>query len=359
MLKPAFQIPSMKEIEKVRSTNGYNLISTFSGAGGACLGFEMAGFKTLYANEFVKEARNTYKLNHPEVFIDDRDIRKVSAEDILKIVNLKAGEIDVLEGSPPCSSFSMAGKRDKKWGQSSDYSDNENQVTDDLFFEYIRLVRGLKPKIFVAENVKGLIQGRAKGYFKEILRELKLSGYQVEVRVVNSTWLGVPQSRERIFFIGVRNDLVGKYGVRPVFPNPLKYQYALKDVIDINDDSLIDPETQTDISLGKAVGTEWEKLPVGGQSTKYFQLVRCNPEFPVGTITASGGNLGLAGITHPYYKKKFNLKELRALCSFPEDFILTGTYAQRWERLGRSVMPLVSFAIAQRLRDDILGFINA
>jgi DNA (cytosine-5)-methyltransferase 1 len=348
----------MKEIAQVRGTNGYNLVSTFSGAGGACLGFEMAGFETLYANEFVQEARNTYKENHPNVFVDDRDIRKVSAEDILKIINLKPGEVDVFEGSPPCSSFSMAGKRDKKWGQSSDYSDTENQVTDDLFFEYIRLLRGLKPKIFVAENVKGLIQGRAKGYFKEILRELKLSGYQVEVRVVNSAMLGVPQSRERIFFIGVRNDLVGKYGISPIFPNPLKYEYALEDVIDVNDSNLIDEETGTDISLGNAISKEWEKLPTGGQSTKYFQLVKCNPKFPVGTITASGGNLGLAGITHPYFKKKFTLKELRALCSFPEDFVLTGTYAQRWERLGRSVMPLVSFAIAQKIRDEILGFIN-
>lgn len=358
MKKPKYQIPTMKEISKVRGTNGFNLVSTFSGAGGACLGFEMAGFETLYANEFVEEARNTYKENHPNVFIDDKDIRKVSAKDILKIINLNAGEIDVFEGSPPCSSFSMAGKRDKKWGQSSDYSDTENQITDDLFFEYIRILRGLKPKIFVAENVKGLVQGRAKGYFKEILKELKLSGYKVEVRLINSSMLGVPQSRERIFFIGVRNDLVNKYGISPVFPNPLKYEYGLEDVININDSNLIDEETKQNISLGNAISKEWDKLPVGGQSSKYFQLVRSNPKYPVGTITASGGNLGLASITHPHFRKKFTLKELRAICSFPEDFILTGTYAQRWERLGRAVMPLVSFAIAQRLRDDILGFIN-
>lgn len=357
-MKPRYQIPSMKEIENVRGTNGFNLVSTFSGAGGACLGFEMAGFQTLYANEFIEEARTTYRLNHPNVFIDDRDIRKVAGEDILKIVDLPAGEIDVLEGSPPCSSFSMAGKRDKKWGKTSDYSDNESQVTDDLFFEFIRLLKGLQPKVFVAENVKGLIQGRAKGYFKEILRGLKLAGYEVEVRVINSAWLGVPQSRERVFFVGVRNDLVSKFGVRPVFPNPLKYKYSIRDVINVEDSSMIDEETGASIALGNAVGKEWEKLTIGGQSTKYFQLVRSNPDQPIGTITASGGNLGLAGISHPIYKKKFNLKELRALSSFPEDFLLTGTYSQRWERLGRSVMPLVSFAIGQRIRDDILRFIN-
>lgn len=358
MDKPKYVIPTMKEIKQTIGSNGYSLVSTFSGCGGACLGFEMAGFKTLYANEFIEEARNTYALNHPRVFIDGRDIRNVTGSDILKTINLKSGELDVLEGSPPCSSFSMAGKRDKKWGEVSDYSDDQNQVTDDLFFEYVRVLKDLQPKVFVAENVKGLVQGRAKGYFKQILRSLKSAGYQVEVRLINSAWLGVPQARERVFFMGVRNDLVAKYGVAPIFPNPLKYKFSMKDVIDVKDPNMVDPETGQSIELGNAVGVEWEKLPVGGQSSKYFQLVRCSPDFPIGTIVASSGNLGLAGPSHPYYKKRFNLKELRALCSFPEDFELTGTYAQRWERLGRSVMPLVSFAIAKGVRDDILGNIN-
>lgn len=358
MSKPAYVVPTMEEIKKVVGTNGYSLVSTFSGCGGACLGFEMAGFKTLYANEFIEEARNTYKLNHPNVFVDGRDIRQVTGSSILETIKFKSGELDVLEGSPPCSSFSMAGARDKKWGEKSDYSDDQNQVTDDLFFEFVRVLKDLQPKVFVAENVKGLVQGRAKGYFKQILRSLKSAGYVVEVRIINSAWLGVPQSRERVFFMGVRNDLVERFGVRPVFPEPLNFKYVLKDVIDINDSNMFDPETGQSIELGNAVGVEWEKLPVGGQSNKYFQLIRCSPNLPIGTIVASSGNLGLAGPSHPYFKKRFNLKELRSLCSFPPDFELTGTYQQRWERLGRSVMPFVSFAIARRVRDDILGNIN-
>ena len=348
----------MLDIKKTKGTNGFSLVSTFSGAGGSCLGFEMAGFETLYANEFIEEARNTYALNHENVYIDGRDIREVTGKFILDKFNLSLGDLDVLEGSPPCSSFSMAGKREEKWGVSSTYSDTAHQVTDNLFFEFIRLLTELQPKVFIAENVKGLIQGKAKGYFIEILKAFKIAGYQVEVRLINASWLGVPQSRQRVFFVGVRNDLVKKFGVAPVFPEPLKYRYAIKDAINMYDSSLIDFETDESIELKSSVGDAWEQCKVGEKSSKYFSLYRSNPNFPVGTITASAGG-SMASVTHPYYKRKFNLKEARALSGFPEDFELTGTFSQRFERLGRSVVPLVSFAIAQRIRDDILKITNA
>src|SRR5207248_5858022 len=128
---------------------------------------------------------------------------------------LTAGEVDVMEGSPPCASFSTAGKRQAGWGQVRPYSDTR-QRTDDLFFEFARLVRGVRPKVFVAENVSGLVKGTAKGYFKEILRALKGCGYRVEARLLDAQWLGVPQVRQRIIFVGVREDL----GVGPAFPKP-------------------------------------------------------------------------------------------------------------------------------------------
>lgn len=353
MHKPPYVIPTMKEIAKVKGTNGFNVVSTFSGAGGTCLGFEMAGFKILYANEFISQARDTYKANHPDVFLDHRDIRKVSVEDILKIINLSPGDLDILEGSPPCASFSTAGKRSKKWGIEISYSTGESQVTDDLFFEFIRLVKGIQPKIFVAENVKGLVTGKAKGYFKKILESLKGAGYKVEVRIINSAFLGVPQSRQRVFFIGVRNDLVNKFSVAPVFPLPLKYKYNIEDVINMKDSCMEDEETKTDITLPKSVLLEYRILKAGEVSKKYFQTIKPFPDRPSATVIVNA-NVSM----HPYFERKYNLKELRRLCSYPEDFILTGSYANRWERIGRSVMPFVSFAIAQRLRDDILRITN-
>ena len=109
----------------------------------------------------------------------------IEPEEILEAIGKKPGELDVLDGSPPCDPFSTAGKGDKAWGkEKSYYGGKKRQRTDDLFFEYIRILEGLRPKVFVAENVSGLVKGRAKGYFLEILAALKETGYNVEARVL-------------------------------------------------------------------------------------------------------------------------------------------------------------------------------
>ena len=343
----------MQDVDRVRGTNGYTVASTFSGCGGSCLGFEMAGYDVRYALEFVPEARATYALNHEGVFLDDRDVRNVTADDIRRATGLD--EIDVFEGSPPCASFSTAGKRSQGWGKVKDYSDTK-QRTDDLFFEYSRILRDLQPKTFVAENVSGLVTGKAKGYFKEILSELKGCGYTVSARMLDASWLGVPQARNRLIFVGVRNDLVERYGVLPVHPQPFDSQLTMLDALPdlLEREEWVDSETGESTALGKAVSREWEKTPVGGKSDKYFQLCRPDPNRPVGTITAMIGNTGMASVCHPTQKRKFNLRELRALSSFPEDFQLTGTFAQRCERLGRSVPPLMMKAVADQLKTDVL-----
>ena len=109
-----YQIPKMSEISNVRK-NGFNVVSTFSGCGGTCLGFKMDGYKVLWANEFISSAESVYKFNHPEVIISNKDIRAVTATEILSACEKRQGEIDVLEGSPPCASFSSSGQREKNW----------------------------------------------------------------------------------------------------------------------------------------------------------------------------------------------------------------------------------------------------
>jgi DNA (cytosine-5)-methyltransferase 1 len=119
----------------------------------------------------------------------------LTIRECLKITGLQPGKLDVLDGSPPCQGFSTAGKRKM--------DDGRNQ----LFREYVRLLQGLKPKVFVMENVSGMVKGKMKLIFAEIMRELKASGYHVSARLMNSMYFGVPQSRERMIFIGVREDL--------------------------------------------------------------------------------------------------------------------------------------------------------
>lgn len=560
--KPPYRVPTMEEIREL-PWNGLTAASTFSGTGGSSLGYRMAGYRVLYANEFVEAARESYRSNAADyTYLDDRDIRAVTAEDILEKCGLGVGELDLFDGSPPCSDFSTAGKRSKGWGKEKAYSDDKVQRVDDLFFEYARLVGGIQPKVFVAENVSGLIKGTAKGYFLEILAALKACGpgYRVSARLLDAQWLGVPQARQRLIFVGVRSDL----DVEPVHPKPLPYRYSIRDalpwisrmsaeghgyfeggdrspdlpaptiatspgsaaynghkveiihgpgaahssvrgepvdpdqpaptilaggdgphgrrdrtdqfevaapgydgplraaeiaaadavvtvtdpvgrVLAVDEDGPLptiragsDQRARTDqfevrapeatlvlggdanpnkpgnsfprgarIGLdepcptimasngiigsaphalemppesqkigqkesvaehigasleGYAIGAAWDKLAPGQKSDKYLNLVRPDADRPCPTVTASGGGGNGAGVpgstasvTHPTEKRKFSIAELRRLGGFPDDFILTGSYGQQWERIGRAVPPVMMFHIAAVIRDEVLA----
>ena len=374
-MKPPYRVPLMSEIRAL-PWNGFTAASTFSGCGGSSLGYKMAGFKVAWASEFIPAAQETYRANHPDTILDTRDIRTVQPEEVLAALKMQPGDLDLLDGSPPCASFSTAGKREAGWGKVKKYSDGA-QRTDDLFHEFIRLVRGIKPKVFVAENVSGLVKGTAKGYFLEILAAMKASGYRVTCRVLDAQWLGVPQQRQRTIFVGVREDL----NLDPVHPKPLPYRYSLRDALPLITDASRDDrgafgnggkitdkpspsvladsvgthwvEAETDISR-YAIGAEWDKLKQGEASEKYPSLVKPSLVKPSPTITAFHPTGGKAGVCHPTEKRKFTIAELRRICAFPDDFILTGSYAQQWERLGRSVPPVMMYHIAKTLRDEVL-----
>ncbi len=400
----------MSEIASV-PMSGLRAISTFSGCGGSSLGYRMAGFRVLWASEFIPAAADVYRANHPETILDTRDIRKVEPKEILSTVGLKVGELDLLDGSPPCASFSTAGKREKHWGKAKKYSDTVQRV-DDLFFEYVRLLNGLRPRVFVAENVSGLVKGVAKGYFLDILAKLKACGYRVGCKVLDAQWLGVPQARQRTIFIGVRDDL----GKEPMFPKPLPYRYSLREALPwivrgkygpawrpadapsptVSAGMSYNPATshqglelvearitggtgaafdqkgqafdldqpcptvlgtkpnQFEVDMSRfAIGKEWDKLRPGEASDKYFNLVRPDPDEPCPTICAAHGHPGVASVTHPTEKRKLTIAELKRICAFPDDFVLTGTYSQQWERLGRAVPPVMMLNIARTLRDEI------
>lgn len=429
--KPPYRIPLMSEIEQL-PWNGLTVASTFSGCGGSCLGFRMAGYRTAVAAEFIPAAVDTYRANHPGVPVETRDIREVTGKDFLALAGLDT--VDVLEGSPPCASFSTAGRRSAHWGDVKKYSDT-TQRTDDLFFEYARLLGDIQPRAFVAENVAGLVRGVAKGYFKLIHAALREKGYRVEARLLDAQWLGVPQTRSRVIFVGIRDDL----GLDPAqaFPTPLPYRYSIRDALpwiagmtakghgyfDGGDRDVdrpaptivqtsggaayFDHEIEVEVGAGGtygqeawrgidepvgtlgasphtgngrspsgilrirklargdeagendaptlegyAVGAEWDKLKPGEKSDKYLNLVRPDADGPSPTVTASGGGMGsapgsIASVTHPTEKRKFTIAELRRLCGFPDDFALTGTYAQQWERLGRAVPPPMMRAVAE------------
>lgn len=171
------------------------------------MGYKLSGYKVIGNIEIDKKIAEMYVKNHHPQYSYNMDIR-----DFLLIPDEELPQdlfdIDILDGSPPCSVFSMAGNREDDWGKSKQFKEGQaKQTLDDLFFEYIKLIRKLKPKVYVAENVKGLIAGNAKGYVAEILKQIDAAGYTAQLFCLNSALMGVPQRRERVFVVGHRKGL--------------------------------------------------------------------------------------------------------------------------------------------------------
>ena len=413
--KPPYRVPVMEEVRAV-PWNGLTVASTFAGCGGSSTGYRMAGFRILWANEFDAHSRECYAANMREgTVLDGRDIRAVEPGEVLSACSLAEGELDVLDGSPPCQTFSTAGRR------------RMDDPRSDLFMEYARLLRGLRPRAFIAENVSGMVKGVAKGQFKAVMRELKAAGYRVSCRLLDAQWLGVPQRRQRVIFVGVREDL----GADPCHPSPLPYRYSVRDacpwigrvvqdtkgqhkttdqdggrpndaitasnayhlsvMVKIGDEghtqkrgntfpkgvlkSICEPAPSVtaagmhsgpmpelvvsgadECSIeGTAIGREAEGLAVGGQSGRYFNLQNVDPSAPSPAILAAHGGRPTASPVIARERRKFTITELRRICSFPDDFVLTGSYAKQWARLGNSVPPLMMCAIAETVRDRVLS----
>jgi len=318
-------------------------ISFFSGCGGSSLGYTLAGVKIIYANEFILKASETYTANFPHTYMDTRDIRKIQPTEILDIIKLKQGELDFLDGSPPCASFSSAGKREKGWGKIKSYSD-KSQRTDDLFYEYIRMIKHIQPKIFIAENVRGLIMGKSKGYFNLFLREFKKLNYNVKASLLDASYLGVPQMRKRVFIIGVRKDL----DKQPVFPKKQK-RLIVKDVYDRN--YPIEDEAK---KLSPSYLPYLNNLKQGEQPQKtFFNLKRNHLLRPSYTITATYGSG--ACVMHPFENRHMSIGELKDICSFPQDYKLLGSYRDKCERLGRSVPPNMMKNIVLTLKKEVFN----
>ena len=150
--KPYF----MKYVVDNSNKELFNVISTFAGGGGSSTGYRLAGGKILCVNEFVEAAVDTYKSNYPNTPVLPDDIKKLTGEDFLKIAGIKKGELDILDGSPPCSAFSTAGKREKGWDQTKTYSDGKQvENIEDLFFEFTRITADIMPKVRSEERRVG------------------------------------------------------------------------------------------------------------------------------------------------------------------------------------------------------------
>lgn len=171
----------------------------------------MAGFTCRLAAEWDQHAADTYRLNFPNTPVYHGDVTQLSVEDCLVQAGLQPGQLDVFDGSPPCQGFSTAGKRQL------------DDPRNGLFRQYVRLLRGLQPRAFVMENVSGMVKGKMLLVFAEAMRELRSCGYVVSCRLLDAKWFQVPQSRQRVIFIGVRNDL----NIQPTHPSALRKPFTV------------------------------------------------------------------------------------------------------------------------------------
>lgn len=355
-------------VKEQSKKNLFNVVSMFAGGGGSSTGYRLAGGKVLAINEFIEDAQEVYAKNYPETYIFKDDIRKINGFEILKQINMNVGELDILDGSPPCSSFSMAGNREKDWGKIKKYSD-KNQRTDDLFFEYARVLKEIQPKVFIAENVKGLTIGAAANLLGSeqfslfgdeqdtIYHTLVNCGYRVRYKVLNAKNYGVAQSRERTIFIGVRND----FDCEISFPKKFDYILTALDVIKNvqNTQKDIEESTHKD-GVVKSYLTKMKEGETGDMYAPngYFGLQRISRNKPSPTICQRQGNKG-ACLCHWEEDRELTVPELVRLMSFPDDYYLGEKYSKKTERLGRAVPPLMMKAIAEHIYNTILSKINA
>ncbi len=305
----------MKIFPQIRSAllvdiNGKpTVISTFCGTGGSSLGYKWAGFHELLALDWEDHAVECFRLNFPEVPCWQKDITKVTAKEILEFCKIKPGELDVFDGSPLCQGFSTAGKRQVK------------DPRNDLFNHYCRLIQELQPKVFVMENVSGMAKGSMKGKFIEIITTLKSMNYNVKCKQMNAMYYGVPQSRERLIFIGSRKD----QKKIPQFPK------ASKQVI----------------SVEKAINKYGTYKYRANYSKGKVSIIEKTFKTPLLTLTKTK-----CWDVKPEY---FNENELKLLCSFPSNWIMNGSFEQKHARLGNAVMPKFMQAIAETIKNEILN----
>ena len=325
--------------------NGFKVFGTFVCGGGSTMGYKLVGFEHLGGVELTEHYSRLYKENHSPEYFYTQDIREWNKRTDLPDVLFS---IDLLDGSPPCASFSTSGARERKWGKEKNY-EGHTQKTDDLVFEYVKTIEKLKPKTFLMENVSGLIKGNAQVYVKNIFKELEKINYTAQIFSINAASLGVPQMRQRVFILGHKKEF-SLPKMKLEFNEPqISFKDATEDFWDKGGESI------ERFSIYK----QWKeiKYPAENSHIKRFSLVRPFLDKPCNTLTEAASNNSAASVCHPLQPRKLNKYEASALQSYPLDYNFLDQ--NPLSCIGRSVPPVMTAQIANQIKIQWLDKINS
>ena len=325
--------------------NGLNVFGTFICGGGSTMGYKLAGLNHLGGVEIDAKVADVYRANHKPKYLYVEDIRAFNKRTDLPS---ELYQLDILDGSPPCSTFSMAGSRESAWGKEKVFREGQaKQTLDDLVFVYIETIKKLKPKVCLLENVKGIIQGNAKYYSKQIVAQMTEAGYRVQVFCLNAASMGVPQKRERVFFIGLRNDFdLPKLELRF---NEKSVTFGEYRTLKGNSDKLTERQVELlKLYNGEKTLAEIEIKRTGKNSGFTDSIVK-DSETPQ-TITSAGKNF------RAFDRKWFS----------DEDFKCTGTYPLDYNfkelepkyLIGMSVPPVQMAQISLKIKEQWFDLIK-
>lgn len=313
------------------------------------MGYKLAGCEVVAANDLDPEMAYHYKLNIEPKHYFLCPIRDLLRQDLPR----ELFGIDILDGSPPCSTFSMAGSREKDWGKKKHFREGQtSQVLSDLFFDYLDLVGHLKPKVAIAENVKGMIMGNARGYTKLVMARFKELGYRPQLFLLNAANCGVPQRRERVFFCALRNDIVAPVLKISCQTKLISVGEATKDLQTLTKKEKADTEFTSCTyktwwpmtNPGEDFGAATRRL---GPEKLWNHKKLCKTK-PSNTLVAVHGN-----ITHWAEPRHLTYREWKRLGSFPDDY-QARTDAIGKYMVGMSVPPKMAEVVARAVVDQWL-----
>jgi len=371
----------------------FTYISFFAGGGGSSCGYKLAGGDCLFVNEFQQVAVDTYLANWPNTPHICGDIKNITGKQIMEMTGLKVGELDILDGSPPCPPFSMSGTKKEGWNKEKTAYGMKQQNIEDLTWEMIRIAGEMKPKVIICENVKGLTMDFARDHLNRMVADFEALGYATTYKVLNGIHFGVPQKRQRVFIVAVGDVVLDGIGMNwmllsSLYPEPVDEEPTLEQAIG---DLRLDNENSVEavelceamkksakykwlkrlpknpdkvVSVGdNVVGPWWEKViahrkkwgkSIPEAKHSFYQSRRVPWHQASHTLSEQGLMTSLAVHLHAEEDRVYTTKEAKRIMTLPEDYVLTGTLNEKLARIGLMVAPMMMKFLSESIYEGVL-----